>query len=87
MNARSPILKLGHLSTINQYKLMSQKQYLKMLEREMQKLNQKIDFKILRGEDYRKEARDHKLILRKIRFHTRRSFFQRLFPLRYRFSF
>ncbi|MEI6580773.1 MAG: hypothetical protein WCO07_01230 [bacterium] len=66
---------------------MSQKQYLKMLEREMQKLNQKIDFKILRGEDYRKEARDHKLILRKIRFHTRRSFFQRLFPLRYRFSF
>jgi len=59
---------------------MSQKQYLKMLEREIIKLNQKIDLKIIRGEDYRKEAHDHKLILRKIRFHTRRTFFQRLFP-------
>lgn len=59
-----------------------------MLEREMQKLNEKIDMKIMRGESYRKEARDHKLILRKIRFNTRKTFFQRLFGNRYsKFSF
>ena len=58
---------------------MSQKQYLKMLEREIIKINQQIDLKIIRGEDYKKEAHNHKLILRKIRFNTRRTFFQRLF--------
>lgn len=66
---------------------MSQKQYIKMLEREIEKLNRIIDLKILHGEDYRREARDHKLILRKIRYHARQNFFQRLFPLRSRFSF
>jgi hypothetical protein len=66
---------------------MSQKQYLKVLEREIQKLNEKIDLKIIRGESYRKEAHDHKLILRKIRFNTKRSFFQRLFPSMSKFSF
>ena len=67
---------------------MSHKQYIKMLEREIQKLNEKIDMKIMRGESYRKEAHDHKLILRKIRFNTRKTFFQRLFGNRYsKFSF
>jgi hypothetical protein len=65
---------------------MSQKQYLKMLEREIQKINQEIDFKILRGENYRKEARDHKLLLKKVRYHTRTSFFQRFFPRLQRFA-
>jgi hypothetical protein len=68
-------------------KVMSQKQYLKVLEREMQKLNEKIDLKIIRGESYAKEARDHKLILRKIRFNTRKTLFQRLFPTRNKFAF
>ncbi|MFA5791988.1 MAG: hypothetical protein WC884_03035 [Candidatus Paceibacterota bacterium] len=58
---------------------MSQTQYLKMLEKEIQKINKKIDFKILQGEAYFKEARDHKLLLQKVRYHTRRSFFSRLF--------
>jgi hypothetical protein len=66
---------------------MSQKQYVKMLEKEIQKLNVEIDKKILRGESYRKEAHDHKLILRKIRFNTRKSFFERLFPSMSKFSF
>lgn len=47
---------------------MSQKQYLKTLEREINKINKKIDLKIMRGEDYRREARDHKLMLRRMRF-------------------
>jgi len=58
---------------------MSQTQYLKMLEREIQKINKKIDLKILQGETYRKEARDHKLLLQKVRYHSRKSFFSRLF--------
>ena len=44
---------------------MSQIQYLKMLERELQKINKIIDQKIIRGQDYVREARDHKLILKK----------------------
>jgi len=58
---------------------MSQAQYLKMLEREIQKINKKIDLKILQGEKYFKEARDHKLLLKKVRYHSRKSFFSRLF--------
>ena len=61
-------------------KYMSQKQYLKILEKEISKINKKIDMKIMKGEQYWKEARDHKLMLRKIRFLERQNFFKRLFP-------
>jgi hypothetical protein len=70
---------------------MSQTQYLKMLEREIQKINKRIDLKILQGEAYWKEARDHKLLLQKVRYHTHKTFFRRLFrkvtPLALRFQF
>lgn len=59
---------------------MSQSQYLKMLEREIQKINKKIDLKILQGEKYFKEAREHKLLLKKVRYHARRNFFSKFFP-------
>lgn len=59
---------------------MSQTQYLKMLEREIQKINKRIDLKILEGVKYAKEAREHKLLLKKVRYHSRRSFFSRFFP-------
>ncbi|MCF7833974.1 MAG: hypothetical protein K9L98_01530 [Candidatus Pacebacteria bacterium] len=59
---------------------MSQSQYLKMLEMEIQRINRQIDLKILAGESYSKEARDHRLLLRKVRYHTRRNFFQKFFP-------
>jgi hypothetical protein len=58
---------------------MSQKQYLKTIEKEIQRINRIIDFKILRGEEYKKEAKDHKLLLKKIRFYNRQSFFKRIF--------
>lgn len=63
---------------------MSQSQYLKMLERELHKVNRIIDAKILKGESYAKEARDHKLILRKVRYITggRRGWLQRLVGVR-----
>lgn len=70
---------------------MSQKQYLKMLEKEIQKINHQIDLKILRGENYSKEARDHKLLLKKVRYNTRKSFFknlsEKLFPRFIKFQF
>jgi hypothetical protein len=57
---------------------MSQKQYLRILEKEIKNINQKIDLKIIRGESYKKEARDHKLLLRKIRLLSRRNFLKNL---------
>ncbi len=65
-------------------KIMSQTQYIKMLEREIQKINKKIDLKILQGVSYAKEARDHKLLLRKVRYHTRRGMMNRFINLFFR---
>jgi hypothetical protein len=59
---------------------MSQSQYLKMLEQEIQNINKKIDLKIIQGETYFKEARNHKLLLQKVRYHSRKNFFNRFFP-------
>ncbi len=59
---------------------MSQKQYLKTIEREINRINKIIDLKIVRGEEYFREARDHKLLLKKLRFQNRQNFFRRLFP-------
>jgi hypothetical protein len=55
-----------------------------MLEREIQKINKRIDLKILKGETYFKEARDHKLLLQKVRYHTRKSLTQRAVHLLFR---
>lgn len=60
---------------------MSHTQYLKMLDKEIQKINKKIDLKIMQGEEYRKEARDHKLLLQKVRFHTRKGLMNRFVSL------
>ena len=51
-----------------------------MLEREINKINKVIDHKILRGLDYRKEARDHKIMLRRMRYMHRQNFFRKAFP-------
>jgi hypothetical protein len=59
---------------------MSQHEYLKLLEKEIQRINKIIDHKIIHGEEYFKEARDHKILLRKIRQHTQKNFFNRMFP-------
>lgn len=64
---------------------MSQSQYLKMLEKEIQKINKIIDQKIIEGQDYRREARDHKLMLRRLRYHTHRSIWSKFFPSVFQF--
>ncbi|MEX2052350.1 MAG: hypothetical protein WD991_01465 [Candidatus Paceibacterota bacterium] len=63
---------------------MSHTQYLKLIEREIQRINKKIDMKIMRGEDYREEAKDHKILLRRMRYHTRPSLTQRMIHLFFR---
>ena len=69
---------------VSLFKFMSQIQYLKMLEKEIQRINKKIDLKIIAGQDYLKEAKEHKLLLQKVRYHSRRTFFARFFPRLYR---
>ena len=59
---------------------MKQNEYMKVIEKELQRINKIIDYKIIHGEEYHREARDHKLLLRKIRQNSQQSFFQRLFP-------
>ncbi len=63
---------------------MSHNQYLKMLDKEIQRINKKIDIKILQGQDYKKEARDHRLLLQKVRFHTRKGMMSRFVNLFFR---
>ena len=60
---------------------MSQKQYFRTIEKEIQRINRIIDLKIVRGEEYGREARDHKLLLKKIRYQNRRSFLKRFFSV------
>ncbi len=67
-------------------KIMTQTQYIKMLEKEIQKINKRIDLKILQGQDYFKEARDHKLLLRQVRYHNRKTLAQRMIHLFFRKS-
>jgi hypothetical protein len=69
---------------------MSQKQYLKTIQKELIRINKIIDSKILQGKEYKKEARDHKLLLKKIRYIQRQNFwgnFSKKFSIRFRRSF
>ena len=59
---------------------MSRQEYLKLLEKELQRVNKIIDYKILHGEEYKNEARDHKLLVRKVRQNYSRGFMSKLFP-------
>ena len=59
---------------------MTRTQYLKLIEKELHEINKRIDYKIMNGEEYSREARDHKLLLRKIRQNTQRSLFSKFFP-------
>jgi hypothetical protein len=58
---------------------MSQEQYKKIIERELRNINQRIDFKIIKGEQYAEESKKHKMLLQKIRRQKRKGFFGRLF--------
>jgi glutamate mutase epsilon subunit len=56
---------------------MNREQYVKIIERELHNLNKRIDMKILQGIEYRKEAREHKMLQKKMIQHSKKSFFSR----------
>lgn len=58
---------------------MTREQCLKIIEREIQEVNKKIDVKIIKGEEYFREAREHRLLLRKARQFSPKSFWSKLF--------
>ncbi len=60
-------------------KHMTKEQYLKIINKELQKINKRIDVKIIKGEEYIREAREHKLLLRKARQFQGKGLFSRLF--------
>lgn len=59
---------------------MQKQEYLKILEKEIQKINKVIDQKIINGEEYFREARDHKLLIKKVRAHQKTPFINKFFP-------
>ncbi len=56
---------------------MNREQYVKIIEKELHDINKVIDMKILRGLEYRKEAMNHKILQRKMRMHSKKSFFDK----------
>lgn len=60
---------------------MNKEQYLKIIVSEIHNINKKIDLKIIKGDDYSKEAREHKQLLHKIRQHRRKGFFGHILNL------
>jgi hypothetical protein len=63
---------------------MTREQYITILQKEVEKLNKEIDFKIVHGQSYSGEAKKHRALLTEIRKHSVRNFWNKLFP---KFSF
>lgn len=49
---------------------MSRDQYIKILESQLRRLNEVIDYKIMNRESYSKEARQHRELLIRIKKHS-----------------
>jgi ribonuclease HII len=63
---------------------MTREQYINLLQKEVERLNKEIDFKIVHGQGYSPEAKKHRALLTEIRKHRVRTFWNKIFP---RFSF
>ena len=65
---------------------MSKEQYIKVLERQLEKLNREIDLKVISGQNYATEAREHTELRKKIRQHKQTTFYNQIisaFTLQY----
>lgn len=58
---------------------MSQREYRIVIKREINKLNKKIDEKIMWGQNYKVEARRHKELIHRMQNLGRKSFFSKSF--------
>jgi hypothetical protein len=63
---------------------MSQRQYIKMLQSQLQLLNQRIDRRIMTGQSYRALARQHRVLVAKIRSYRNPGFFDRVASMLHR---
>lgn len=59
---------------------MTRNQYIKSLETEINKLNRRIDQKIMRGENYFFESIRHKFLLKQLNKHQGGGLLTKLFP-------
>ncbi len=59
---------------------MTRYQYTKKIENEIKKINERIDYKILRGEQYLEDSKRHKVLLSKIRQQRKAGIFVNLIP-------
>ena len=59
---------------------MTRTQYVKTIESELNKLNRRIDQKILRGENYFFDSIRHKFLLKQWKKHQNDGILNRLFP-------
>ena len=59
---------------------MTRNQYVKSLEIEINKLNRRIDQKIMRGENYFFESIRHKFLLKQLNKHQGAGLLTKLFP-------
>ncbi len=57
---------------------MSRNQSLKIIKQEIERLNQRIDLKIIQGRRYTAESKMHKMLLERIKKMRKPSFFSRL---------
>ncbi|MDA1334926.1 MAG: hypothetical protein O2794_02830 [bacterium] len=61
---------------------MSSKQFERVITTELDKVNNRIDLKIIKGRSYRQDARRHKLLLQQLTYHqTRQTATPRLFSI------
>ncbi len=58
---------------------MTREQYIKILEKELIRINKEIDMRIISGEKYARQASEHKLLLRKIHQHYHKNSFKDFF--------
>ncbi len=57
---------------------MTTTQYQKSLQRELARLNRRIDMMIIKGQSYAMESRQHKALLKQLRSLQGQNFFSRL---------
>ncbi len=79
VNDRSHILVTGQNNNKYSTKHMSHEQYIKILRQELQKVNEEIDIKIIKGEMYASQAHKHRMLLNRMRKHAKKTFTDRLF--------
>ncbi len=59
---------------------MTRHQYTQNIHKQLQALNERIDYKIMHGQSYADDSRRHKTLLRQIARQSKQGFLARLFP-------